>query len=382
MTTTATPTTSGNTAPTPSERQGPLHGLRVLELAAIGPVPHAAMILADLGADVVRVERPVGGLNLTGGAPDYLLRGRRAIRADLKTTTGRDTVRRLATRADILLEGFRPGVAERHGIGPDDCRRDHPRLIYARMTGWGQTGPLASRAGHDINYLSLTGVLHAIGHADARPVPPLNLVGDYGGGSMMLLTGVLAALWERERSGIGQVLDCAMVDGVSILSHVLWALTGIGRWQPGRGSNLLDTGAPFYDTYICSDGRYVAVGALEPQFYTALLDGLGIDPADLPDQMSRESWPILRARLRDTFATRPRDHWAHLFADTDACVTPVLTLEEVACHPHITARRTLTTIDGIPQPAPAPRFSRTPPAAPTAPSEDADIDAVLTSWQA
>ncbi|GAA5061996.1 alpha-methylacyl-CoA racemase [Thermocatellispora tengchongensis] len=392
MTGTHIPTGSGaarharpNAAPQPvpaAAGQGPLTGLRVVELAAIGPVPHAAMILADLGADVVRVERPSGGLDLAAGRPDHLLRGRRSVHADLKTPAGRDIVRRLAARADVLLEGFRPGVAERLGVGPDECRRANHRLVYARMTGWGQTGPLARRAGHDINYLSLTGVLHAIGPPDGRPVPPLNLVGDYGGGSMMLLTGVLAALWERGRSGEGQVIDCAMVDGVSVLGQVLWALTGVGQWQTRRGANLLDGGAPFYDTYRCRDGRYVAVGALEPRFYSALLAGLGLDPADLPGQMDREGWPTLRARFAATFRTQPRDHWARVFAGTDACVTPVLTLEEVAAHPHIAARRTIIEVDGVPQPAPAPRFSRTPPAPPRSLPDGAGTESVLTDWEA
>ncbi|XVQ14271.1 CaiB/BaiF CoA transferase family protein [Spirillospora sp. CA-255316] len=359
---------------------GPLTGLRIVELAAIGPVPHAAMILADLGADVVRVERPSGALDLTGGGPDHLLRGRRSLHADLKTPTGRAIVRRLAAKADVLLEGFRPGVAERLGVGPEDCRRDNHRLVYARMTGWGQTGPLAQRAGHDINYLSLTGVLDAIGHAGRRPVPPLNLVGDYGGGSMMLITGVLAALWERERSGGGQTIDCAMVDGVSILGQVLWSLTGAGRWRPERGTNLLDSGAPFYDTYRCADGRHVAVGALEPPFYAALLAGLGLDADELPDQMDPNGWPTLRARFTEIFRSQPRDHWTRVFADTDACVTPVLALGEVAAHPQIAARHTITTIDGIPQPAPAPRFSRTPPP-PRPPQRSTDTEAILADWQ-
>ena len=362
---------------------GPLAGLKVLELAGIGPGPHAAMILADLGADVVRVERPSGGLDLTGGKPDHLLRGRRSVAADLKTTEGRELVLRLARKADVVLEGFRPGVVERLGVGPADCLALNPRLIYGRMTGWGQSGPLAERAGHDINYISLTGVLHAIGRADDRPVPPLNLVGDFGGGSLFLVVGVLAALWERERSGEGQVVDAAMVDGASVLAQMLWALRGLGAWNTERASNLLDTGAPFYDTYTCSDGRWVAVGALEPQFYQALLRGLELDQAELPDQMDRSGWPLLRARFASAFVAKPRDHWAKVFEDTDACVTPVLSLDEVARHPHIVARETLIEIDGIEQPAPAPRFSRTPPKPPAAPPKPgADTADVLTDWQA
>jgi alpha-methylacyl-CoA racemase len=362
---------------------GPLAGLKVVELAGIGPVPHAAMILADLGACVVRVERPSGAFDPTGGKPDHLLRGRRSVVADLKTVEGREIARRLVTKADVLVEGFRPGVAERLGVGPEDCHAINPRLVYGRMTGWGQDGPLAQRAGHDINYIGLTGVLHAIGRAGERPVPPLNLVGDYGGGSMFLLIGVLSALWERQRSGQGQVVDAAMVDGASVLAQLMWSMRGQGEWHSARGSNLLDGGAPFYDTYLCADGRYVAVGSLEPQFYAALLSGLGLDPVDLPDQMDRCGWPALRARFTQSFLAHPRDHWTKEFADTDACVTPVLAPDEVADHPHVAARHTLIQIDGITQPCPAPRFSRTTTGVPTAPARPGgDIMAVLADWQA
>lgn len=362
---------------------GPLRGLRVIELAGIGPGPHAAMILADLGADVVRVERPGGTLDLTNGSPDHMLRGRRSVAADLKSAEGRALVLRLVAKADVLLEGYRPGVTERLGLGPTDCHAINPRLIYGRMTGWGQQGPKANRAGHDINYISLTGALHAIGRAGERPVPPLNLVGDFGGGSMFLLTGVLAALWERERSGQGQVVDAAMVDGASVLLQMMWSMRAQGGWTSERGTNMLDGGAPFYDTYACSDDRYVAVGAIEPQFFAALLAGLGLDPADLPGQFDRAGWPTLRARLTTAFLSQPRDHWAKLFADTDACVTPVLTFEEAARQPHLAARGTLTDIDGITQAAPAPRFSRTQPDTPTSPPvPGADTDAVLADWHA
>ncbi|MEU1275534.1 CaiB/BaiF CoA-transferase family protein [Streptomyces sp. NPDC005799] len=355
---------------------GPLTGLRVVELAGIGPGPHAAMVLADLGADVVRVERP-------GTAErDALLRGRRSVHADLKTEHGLDLVRRLVGKADVLVEGYRPGVAERLGIGPDDCLALNPRLVYGRMTGWGQDGPLASRAGHDLNYIALTGALHAIGRPGERPVPPLNLVGDFGGGSMLLLTGILAALWERERSGQGQVVDAAMVDGVSLLLQMVWAMRAQENWSDTRGTNILDGGAPYYDTYECSDGRYVAVGAIEPQFYAQLLSGLGLDPAELPDQTDRVGWPTLRSRIAESFHTGPRDHWVKVFADTDACVTPVLTFEEARRHPHLTARGTLTELDGVPQPAPAPRFSRTVPQMPARPPvPDADTGAVSVDWQ-
>lgn len=362
---------------------GPLTGLRIVELAGIGPGPHAAMILADLGADVARVERPGGTLDITDGKPDHLLRGRRSVAADLKTSDGRDLVLRLIAQADVLIEGFRPGVAERLGVGPEDCLRINPRLVYGRMTGWGQVGPMSARAGHDINYISLTGALHAIGRRGERPVPPLNLVGDFGGGSMFLVTGILAALWERERSGIGQVVDAAMVDGTSVLLQMMWAMRGQNSWSSQRGANLLDGGAPFYDTYQCQDGRYVAVGAIEPQFYRALIAGLRLDPATLPDQNDRAHWQQLRARLTEAFLTRPRDEWAKIFADIDACVTPVLEPEEVPQHPQLADRDTLIEIDGVLQAAPAPRFSRTATTTPTPPPlPGADTESVLADWNA
>lgn len=365
----------------PSGRGGPLAGLRVVELAAIGPVPHAAMVLADLGADVVRVDRPP---TARGGAtvqPAGLLRGRRAVAADLKDPADLASVRRLVARADVLLEGMRPGVCERLGLGPDDCLAANPGLVYGRMTGWGQDGPLALRAGHDINYLAVTGVLHAIGPAGAPPVPPLNLVGDFGGGSMLLVTGVLSALWERGRSGRGQVVDAAMVDGIGLLAEMVWAWRGTG-WSDERATNLLDGGAPFYDTYACADGRYVAVGALEPQFFAELLDGLGLDPVDVPAQYDRAGWPRLRQVLAEALARRPRDEWAAVFAGRDACCTPVLTFEEAARHPHVVARHGLVDVAGVVQPAPAPRFSRTPAARPAAPpSAPTDVEEVLSDWR-
>jgi alpha-methylacyl-CoA racemase len=371
---------------------GPLAGLRVLELAGLGPGPHAAMILADLGADVVRVDRPgsSGGQRAgqragqrEGLRRDALLRGRRRVLADLKTPDGRDLVLRLAARTDVLIEGLRPGVAERLGIGPADCHAVNPSLVYARMTGWGQQGPLAERAGHDINYISLTGVLHAIGRRGERPVPPLNLVGDYGGGSMFLLTGILAALWERTRSGEGQVIDAAMVDGASVLAQIVWAMRGQGHWTDERGANLLDGGAPFYDTYECADGGHVAVGALEPQFYALLLGGLGLDAEELPGQLDRAGWPTLRARFTEAFLAHPREHWERVFDGTDACVTPVLSLAEATRHPHLLARGTFTDLDGTVQPVPAPRFSRTAPELPApAPEAGADLGDVLSDWQA
>jgi alpha-methylacyl-CoA racemase len=363
---------------------GPLHGLRVIELAALGPAPHAAMLLADLGADVVRVDRPPGardGLRLPEGAQDQMLRGRRSVILDLKAPADRETLLRLVERADVLIEGLRPGVMERLGLGPADCQARNPRLVYARMTGWGQQGPLAHRAGHDINYIALSGVLHAIGTAGGKPVLPLNLVGDFGGGSMLLVVGVLAALWERERSGVGQVIDAAMVDGVSVLAQMVWSLRACGLWNDQRGSNLLDSGAPFYDTYACADGRYVAVGALEPQFYAALLHGLGLRAAELPAQFDQSGWPVLRRRFTEVFATRSRDEWVAVFEGTDACVTPVLSFAEVPAHPHIAARDTITSLGGVPQAAPAPRFSRTVPGQPSPPPQPgADTTAVLADW--
>jgi alpha-methylacyl-CoA racemase len=361
---------------------GPLTGLRVIELAGLGPAPHAAMILGDLGADVVRVERPRGGLDPAGGRTDYTLRSRRSLAADLKTDAGRDLVLRLAAKADVLLEGYRPGVAERLGVGPQECHAVNPALVYGRITGWGQDGPMSAQAGHDINYISLTGALHAIGAGD-RPAVPLNLVGDFGGGSMLLVAGVLAGLWERQRSGTGQVVDAAMVDGASVLLQMMWAFRGAGAWTDDRSANLLDGGAPFYDTYTCADGRWIAVGALEPQFYAQFLAGLGIAGEDLPAQMDRSGWPRLRVRFTEVIASRTRDEWAATFGGTDACVTPVLSFGEAARDPHLTARETVITLDGIPQAAPAPRFSRTPPATPSPPPvPGGDTEAVLADWDA
>ena len=360
---------------------GPLAGLRVVELAGIGPAPHAAMVLADLGADVVRVDRPTGrGLRLgTAGARNAVHRGRRSVFADLKSDVGRDLVLDLASHADVLLEGLRPGVAERLGVGPEPCLTRNPRLIYGRVTGWGQEGPRAAQVGHDINYIGLTGALHAIGRRGEPPPPPLNLVGDFGGGSMLLLVGVLAGLWERGRSGRGQVIDAAMVDGTALLTQMMYALRGMDAWTDDRASNLLDGGAPFYDTYQCADGGYVALGALEPQFFAALLDGLGLDREEVGGQHDRSRWPAMRQTFADRFASRPRDEWAAHFASLDACVTPVLSFTEAVSDPHLAARGTYLELDGIPQAAPAPRFSRTPPARP---ATDGPVDPaeILTSW--
>jgi alpha-methylacyl-CoA racemase len=357
---------------------GPLAGLRVIELAGIGPGPHAAMILGDLGADVVRIERPGAA---SGVARDAMLRNRRFVTADLKSEQGRDPVLRLVAKADVLIEGYRPGVTERLGLGPDDCARVNERLIYARMTGWGQTGPRSGQAGHDINYISLNGVLHAIGRKGERPVPPLNLVGDFGGGSMFLLVGILAALWERQTSGKGQVIDAAMIEGSSVLIQMMWAMRAMGMWTDERGTNMLDGGAPYYDTYECADGRYVAVGAIEPQFYAAMLAGLGLDGEELPGQNDRDRWPELRARLAEVIGSKDRDHWAKVFADSDGCVTPVLAFGEVQTEPHVTERNTFYQANGGLEPMPAPRFSRTVPDRPRPPGEPgADTEAVLSDW--
>ncbi|KOU59810.1 carnitine dehydratase [Streptomyces sp. MMG1533] len=359
---------------------GPLDGLRVLELAAIGPVPHTAMLLADLGADVLRVERS-GGTDRGGIGDELLLRGRRTVRIDLKSAEGRELALRLAARADVLLEGMRPGVAERLGVGPAHCHARNPALVYGRATGWGQDGPLAERAGHDINYIALTGALHAIGPADGGPVPPLNLLGDFGGGSLFLALGVLAALWERGRSGQGQTVDAAMVDGASVLMQMVWSLRAAGRWRDARGANRLDGGAPFYGTYACADGRWIAVGALEPHFYAQFLEGLGLSGEPLPEQSDPAGWPVLRARFAEVFASRPRDAWLAVFAGTDACVSPVLSLAEVADHPHIAARSTVVDRGGVRQAAPAPRFSRTAPTTPPPPVAG-DGDSALAAWPA
>jgi alpha-methylacyl-CoA racemase len=362
---------------------GPLAGLRVVELAGIGPCPHAAMVLGDLGADVVRIERPQPGFDPTGEHHDHMLRNRRSVAADLKSGEGRALVLRLVAKADVLLEGLRPGVVERLGVGPEQCLEVNPGLVYGRMTGWGQDGPMAQRAGHDINYISLTGALHAIGRAGEPPVPPLNLVGDFGGGSMFLVAGVLAALWERHLSGHGQVVDAAMVDGASVLMQMMWAFRGAGGWHDQRSANFLDGGAPFYDTYTCADGRYLAVGCIEPQFYAAFLKGLGLDGEDLPGRDDPAAWPALRARFTAVIVSKPRDEWAEIFAGTDACVTPVLSFGEVTRHPHMAARESVITLDGVPQAAPAPRFSRTPAAKPAPPRPTgADTDEVVEDWGA
>ena len=375
------------TGPVTSSGTGPLAGLRVLELASLAPGPFAAMMLSDLGAEVLRVDRaqaaePVSALPAAGQAGDPLGRGRRSVAVDLKHQDGVDAVLRLVKRADVLIEGFRPGVCERLGIGPADCLARNPRLVYARITGWGQNGPLAHTAGHDINYLAVSGALEPIGPADAPPVPPLNYLGDYAGGGMLAVVGIVAALWERERSGRGQVVDAAMVEGAALLSAHLHGLRAAGGWGEPRGHNLLDGGAPFYRTYACADGRFVAVGALEPRFYAELLAGLGWgDGADLPGQYDRSGWPELHQRFAAAFATRTRDEWAALFDGTDACVAPVLDPGEAAKHPHLAAREGFVDIAGVRQPAPAPRLSRTPATVQgPAPLPGEHTRAALTDW--
>ena len=359
---------------------GPLTGLRVVELAGLGPAPYACMLLAELGADVVRIDRPGAASLILDPEKDALNRSRPSVAVDLKSPGGRDVLLRLLDDADVLVEGLRPGVLERLGVGPDEALARNPRLVYARMTGWGQEGPLADRAGHDINYLGLTGALHAIGTAD-KPVVPLNIGADFGGGSMFLLVGILAALFERGTSGRGQVVDAAMVDGASSLVTMIYGMLGAGLWQDRRAANLLDGGAPFYDTYACADGRHVAVGALEPQFYAAFLEGLGLTGALPGGQYDLASWPEHRRRFAEAFATRTRDEWAETFAGTDACVTPVLGLREAPVHPHLAARGTFVEQDGGRQPGPAPRFSRTPGAVRgPARRPGADTTAVLTEW--
>jgi alpha-methylacyl-CoA racemase len=358
---------------------GPLAGVRVVELAGLGPVPHGAMELADLGADVVRIVRPDAGPGLLPTEGDLLGRGRRVLEIDLKARPAE--LLQLVAKADVLVEGFRPGVMERLGLGPDRCLDVNPRLVFARMTGWGQDGPLASRAGHDLNYLSVTGSLAAMARPGEPPRFPMNLVADFGGGSMLLVVGILAALVERASSGLGQVIDVAMVDGVALLSQMMWSLRGQGWWTDEPGTNLLDGGAPFYDVYACADGRYVAVAPLEPQFYAELLDGLGLDPARLPDQNDRSGWPVLREIFTKAFATRRRDEWTEIFSDRDACVTPVVEPAEAAEHPQLAARRTMVTVDGRLQAAPAPRFERTP-TDPPRPStaRRTTVGSVLDGW--
>jgi alpha-methylacyl-CoA racemase len=359
---------------------GPLANIKVIEIAGIGPGPFCAMMLADMGAEVIRVDR---AQSVTPGAKngDLLQRGRSIIGVDLKNPEGIALVLDMIEKADVIIEGFRPGVMERLGLGPDVCLQRNPKLVYGRMTGWGQDGPMSQAAGHDIDYIALSGALHSIGREGQRPVPPLNLVGDFGGGGMLLAFGVVAALVERASSGKGQVVDAAMVDGAAALMTMFFSMRGSGGFSNERGTNLLDTGAHFYNTYETSDGKYIALGAIEPQFYAELLQLTGLDKEDLPRQMDRRHWRSLEERLARLFKTKTRAEWCDLLEGSDACFAPVLNLDEAVEHPHNRHRQTFVEIDGVAQPAPAPRFSRTPGGirhAPTAPGEG--TDSALQSW--
>ena len=358
---------------------GPLESLRVIELAGLGPAPFCGMVLADLGADVIRVDRhgSVADWLLSSPEHDVHNRGKRSIVIDLKTSLGVDVALDLVASADVLIEGFRPGVAERLGVGPAPCLARNPALVYGRMTGWGQTGTYAGMAGHDIDYIALSGALGSIGTED-RPVPPLNLVGDFGGGGMLLALGVMAAVFSAIRTGEGQIVDAAMVDGSALLMASHHGLMADGSWVPIRGSNLLDGAAPFYTTYRTSDGKHMAVGALEPQFFLELLDVLELAPDELPAQMDRDGWPQMHAAIAAKFAARTRDHWESVFAGHDACVAPVLSMDEAPGHPHNRDRGTFIEVGGFHQPAPAPRFSSTNPGDPSPPvGPGADTDSIL-----
>lgn len=358
---------------------GPLKGIKVVEIAGIGPGPFCAMMLADMGAQVIRVDRK--SATVAGSKNDVLKRGRRSIRVDLKHPEGVRTVLRLVAQAEALIEGFRPGVMERLGLGPEVCFERNPRLVYGRVTGWGQTGPLRHAAGHDINYIALSGALHAIGRAGEKPVPPLNLVGDFGGGGMLLAFGVVCGILESRESGKGQVVDAAMTDGAAIQMAAIYGLKAAGKWNNQRGTNLLDGGAHFYDTYECADRRYVAVGAIEPQFYTLLLDKIGLTDAAFRMQMDTTQWPALKDKLAALFKTKTRDEWCGLLEGTDACVAPVLDLDEASRHLHNAARQTFVEVAGVLQPAPAPRFSRTQPSIQLPPSDTGQqSDEALAEW--
>ena len=362
---------------------GPLAGIKVLEFEAIGPVPFCGMMLADMGADVLLVDRtsdPGLGLDRERWS-DVMLRGRRSLMLDLKSASGIEVARKLADQADAVIEGFRPGVMERLGLGPDVLLARTPRLVYGRMTGWGQDGPLAPRAGHDIDYIALSGALHAMGRTGEAPVPPLNLVGDFGGGGMLLAFGVVSALLEARTSGKGQVVDAAMVEGASLLTTMFWGMTAAGRWNETRGDNVLDTGAPWYDVYETSDRRHVAIGAIEPKFYAELLARLGLAGESLPAQHDRAGWPVLRRRFAGIFRGKSRDEWCAIFEGSDACFAPVLAFSEAPAHPHHRARGAHVNIAGVDQPAPAPRFSRTPGTVRGAPPErGANAAAALADW--
>jgi alpha-methylacyl-CoA racemase len=363
---------------------GPLAGIKVVELAGIGPGPMCAMLLADLGATVLRIDRP-GPQDLGVARPrryDLLLRGRHSLAVDLKRPEGKALALRLVERADALIEGFRPGVTERLGLGPEDCRTRNPRLVYGRVTGWGQEGPLAQAAGHDINYISLVGALHAFGRRGQGPVPPLNLLGDFAAGALYLALGIVCGILEAQRSGKGQVVDAAMVDGTASLMTAFHGLVAAGLANHERGTNTLDTGAHFYNAYECADGRWISVAAIESKFYAELLRRLDIDPATMPPQLDRDHWPEAQDRLAALFKTRTGEEWCRLLEGTDACFAPVLTTEEAPHHPHNKARGTYVEIDGIVQPAPAPRFSRTVPdmPMPPQPNDPEQAETALAGW--
>ena len=336
---------------------GPLTGIRVVEMAGIGPGPFTAMMLSDLGAEVIRVDRL--SHKGTGHRANVLNRGRKSIAVDLKNPRGVETTLRLIEQADVVLEGFRPGVMERLGLGPEECLSVNPRLIFGRMTGWGQTGPLSQAAGHDINYISIAGALGAMGYADRPPAPPLNLVGDFGGGAMYLLTGILAALVERATSGQGQIIDAAMTDGTASLLSPFFGLMAMNMWTTDRFSNRLDGGAFYYGSYECSDGKYISIGSLEPQFYAVLLEKAEITDPEFQEQLDEAAWPAKREKLNQLFKTRTRQQWCDIMEGTDVCFAPVLDLKEAPAHPHNIDRKTFVELDGVVQPAPAPRFSRT-----------------------
>lgn len=362
---------------------GPLQGIKVVELAGIGPAPFCAMLLADMGAEVIRVDRMEDadlGVRVDPGF-DLTTRGRRSAAIDLKKPEGRDAARRLVKHADALIEGFRPGVAERLGLGPDDCLAINPRLVYGRVTGWGQDGPLASAAGHDINYIALAGVLGAIGLKGGPPVPPLNLVGDYGGGGVYLAFGVLCGILEARGGGKGQVVDATMVDCAASLLTETFSQMASGSWVDSRGSNVLDGGAPWYGAYETADGRYVSIGAIEPKFYAQLIERLDLQNEDLPPRNDRSGWPILREHFARVFKTRTREEWCRMLEGTDACFAPVLSVAEAPRHPHNVARQTFVEVDGVIQPAPAPRFGRTRPEIQRGPPRRGQhTDEVLAGW--
>ena len=362
---------------------GPLQGVKIVELAGIGPGPFAGMLLSDMGADIVRIDRAQQVNPGTFDKPNLepLYRGRRSIGVDLKNPEGVETVLRLVESADALFEGFRPGVTERLGLGPDTCLARNPKLVYARMTGWGQDGPMAQAAGHDINYIALAGALAHFGREGGKPTPPINLVGDFGGGGMYMAFGLVCGILEARASGKGQVVDVAMVDGAASLMSMMWGLRQIGFWDEKLGVNVLDTGAPFYDTYETSDGKFISLGSLEPQFYAELIEKTGLGDADLPIQMDRGGWDTLRDKFTELFKTKTRDEWDAILRGTDACYAPVLTMSEAAQDEHMQARKSIIERDGVLQPAPAPRFSRTEPTIEhSAPWPGQQTDAALADW--